>query len=52
MIADRIIFLSTQPSSIIYEYRNPQRSFDEKITALKKERLLEEYPNILSGSIS
>lgn len=50
-VSDRIIFLSANPASIIYEYKNPNRSFEEKSIDIKKLDILEKYPNILSGSL-
>lgn len=50
-ISDRILFLSSNPSTIIYEYLN-EASFDKNIIANKRDKILEEYPNILSGSLS
>jgi len=49
-MSNRILFLSSKPSNIIYEYENIP-SFDEKIFALKKEKILDNYPNILSGEL-
>lgn len=49
-LSSRIIFLSSKPTNIIYEYKN-NRTFDEKINNLKKEEILNKYPNILSGII-
>ena len=50
-ISNRILFLSANPSTIIYEYEN-EASFDKTLIANKRDKILEEYPNILSGSLS
>ncbi len=49
-VSNRILFLSKSPTEIIYEYTNTP-SFDEKIILEKKEKILLEYPNLLSGII-
>lgn len=49
-LSHRILFLDSNPASVIYEYENTI-SFDSKINDLKKENILKEYPNILSGKI-
>lgn len=49
-LSDRILFLSSNPSSIIYEYKNTP-CFDEKVIRVKKEEVLNRYPQILSGII-
>ncbi|MCJ8325680.1 MAG: ATP-binding cassette domain-containing protein [Campylobacterales bacterium] len=48
VLSNRIIFLSCKPTKIIYEYKN-NRTFDEKLNNLKKEKILSKYPKILSG---
>lgn len=50
-ISNRILFLSSNPSTIIYEYLN-KASFDATAISEKRNKILEEYPNILSGSLS
>lgn len=50
-ISNRILFLSANPSTIIYEYEN-EASFDKSVIAEKRDKILEMYPNILSGSLS
>lgn len=49
-LSNRIIFLSSSPSTIIYEYHN-NASFDDKCISIKKETILSNYPDILSGKI-
>ena len=49
-LSNRIIFLNSKPASIIYEYENIP-SFDEKSINIKKEEILEQYPEILSGKV-
>lgn len=49
-ISNRILFLSSSPSKIIYEYLN-EASFDKNIIAKKRNNILEEFPEILSGKI-
>ncbi len=49
-ISNRILFLGSNPSTIIYEYLN-EASFDKSIIAEKRNKILEKYPNILSGSL-
>lgn len=49
-LSNRILFLSSSPSSIIYEYKN-KATFDESIISTNKESILNKYPNILSGTI-
>ncbi|MGB5867823.1 MAG: ATP-binding cassette domain-containing protein [Arcobacteraceae bacterium] len=49
-VSNRILFLSKSPTNIIFEYKNIP-SFDDKIILEKKEKILLEYPNILSGII-
>ncbi|MBS9782891.1 MAG: ABC transporter ATP-binding protein [Arcobacter sp.] len=51
-ISDRILFLGLKPSEIIYEYINKNKSFDENILNRKKEEILKEYPEILSGYLT
>ncbi len=49
-LSSRIIFLSSSPSTIIYEYKN-EESFDDNIIAERKKNLLNNYPSILSGEL-
>ena len=51
-ISHRIIFLSSKPTKIIYEYKNINRSFDEESLYQKKDEILSKYPDILSGYLS
>ena len=54
-LADRVIFLSDRPSRVIMEYEvnipRPRKLEDSAINELHA-RLLNEYPQLLSGSIS
>jgi len=50
-ISSRILFLSSNPSTIIYEYKN-EPTFDKVEIALKRDKILGDYPSILSGSLS
>ncbi len=47
-MSQRVVFLSTRPSSIIYEYKN-RPTFDEDTVAKSKKTILQNYPNLLSG---
>jgi ABC-type nitrate/sulfonate/bicarbonate transport system ATPase subunit len=49
-LSNRIIFLGSSPTSIIYECKNTP-SFDEKIINNRKNEILNLHPNILSGII-
>lgn len=49
-ISNRILFLSSSPSKIIYEYLN-EANFDKNIIAKKRNNILDEFPEILSGKI-
>jgi len=51
-VSDRIIFLSYKPTTILYEYKNSSKSFDENVLNEKKEEILKRYPDILSGYLS
>ncbi|MDC0932813.1 ATP-binding cassette domain-containing protein [Arcobacteraceae bacterium] len=51
LLSNRIIFLGSSPTSIIYEYQNDP-IFDDVIANTKKEEILKEYPNLLSGRIN
>ncbi|CAA6824491.1 MAG: ABC transporter [uncultured Thiotrichaceae bacterium] len=54
-LADRVIFLSDRPSRVIMEYRvdipRPRKLEDDAINDLHA-RLLNEYPQLLSGSLA
>jgi len=47
-LSNKILFLSVQPTSVLYEYSHTP-SFDEKKIMIKKEEILTLYPNILKG---
>lgn len=53
-VADRVLFLSSRPSSLIMDYRvdipRPRNLEDDAVNALHAQ-LLKQYPNLLSGSL-
>jgi ABC-type nitrate/sulfonate/bicarbonate transport system ATPase subunit len=50
LLSNRILFLGSSPTSVIYEYNN-EPVFDDESTTIKKEEILKKYPNILSGKL-
>jgi len=50
-VSDRIVFLSSKPTQILFEYKNINKSFDENILLEKKAEILRKYPDVLSGYI-
>lgn len=51
-LSNRILFFSKNPATIIFEYQNPNnQEFNQKNIDDLKNQLLENYPNILEGTL-
>ena len=51
LLSHKIVFLGSSPTSVIYEYQN-NPVFNDELATTKKEEILKQYPNILSGKLT